>query len=264
MNRTALRRILASEGLLPQKKVASKAIARAFTEYYADSWPILARYNSKMPNARKAALNDMRLGIGNVSVTLDNVTEAASPGSEVEEILDSDYGLEVTLQVGWLADFTVEGVLGPIWDRRTTYHRLYQKFKKGYYKTEQGDEDYKALRAIRDRFAAALKKPDAVPALFKSKAVHAFRGRLWDKVVESKDFWISANDGFVIDHTNRGDWRWSVEANIDYAPNPHEVVVEGFKQSGTGVAKANVNIEFRLEWEDWKTEVTDYSGMHDY
>lgn len=34
MNRTTLRKILASEGLLPQKKVASKALARLFTDFY--------------------------------------------------------------------------------------------------------------------------------------------------------------------------------------------------------------------------------------
>jgi hypothetical protein len=34
MNKTALRKILASEGLLPQKKVALKALARMFTDFY--------------------------------------------------------------------------------------------------------------------------------------------------------------------------------------------------------------------------------------
>lgn len=253
------RLLLPQAGL--QKKVASKAIARAFTEYYADSWPILAKYNKRMPNARKAALNDMRLGIGNISVTLDNVTEASSPGSEVAVTLDSDYALEIILQVGWLADFTVEGVLGPIWDRRTIYHRLYRKFEQGWMKAEQGNEDYKALRNIRNRFAAALKKPDAVPALFKSKAVNAFRGRLWEKVAQSKDFQEMDQNGFVIDQSySGGEWQWLVESNIDFAPKPREVVVEGFKQSGTGVAEANVNIEFRLEWEDWNMNVSDYSG----
>ena len=139
--------------------------------------------------------------------------------------------------------------------------RTYQKFKKEYYKTEQGEEDYKALRDIRDRFAAALKKPDAVPALFKSKAVHAFRGRLWDQVVDSEEMQELADDYFVVDQTySGGGWQWHVIPDLDFAPKPRKVVVEGFKQSGTGVAKANVNIEFRLEWEDWKMEVTDYSG----
>jgi hypothetical protein len=260
MNKTALRKILVEEGLLPRRMVASKAIARAFAEYYTAMWPILARYNSKkMPDPRKAALNDLRLGMGNVSVTMSDVSDTTD---EEEVTLDSEYGLEVTLQVGWMADFAVEAAIGPTADRRTTFYRLYEKFKKAHFRTsyEQGEDDYKAAQALRKRFWAALRKPDAVPALIKSKAVNAFRGRLWYQVAESKEMIEAADDFFVTDQTEGHlDWQYDITPNLDFAPDPREVTLEELKQTG-GYASANVNIEFHLEIKDWTMEVTDYRG----
>jgi len=70
MNKTALRRILSSEGLLPRNKQASKGLARAFADFYRGVQRDLGLEGLDVRKAVSADLKKIVAGMGNASANL--------------------------------------------------------------------------------------------------------------------------------------------------------------------------------------------------
>ena len=142
MNKTALRHILASEGLLPQKKVASKALARMLTDFYKqfarEMNPILRENGEDPVDVRLYVRSDMQEIMGDVgelhwdlqpsedglSAYADCEIHADRPDFDMDISVSSEF--DITL-LGW-EDEDAKEALRDKWEER--WNDFMDKFMK--------------------------------------------------------------------------------------------------------------------------------------
>lgn len=140
MNKTALRKILAEEGLLPQKRVASKALARMLTDFYKqfarEVDPILIELEERPVDVRLSVLSDMQEIMGDIGFLEEDgepSTDGYSASVDCEirvERADFDLDIEVhsNLDVSLLhwEDERAKKKLRDEWEKR--WNTFFDKF----------------------------------------------------------------------------------------------------------------------------------------